>query len=58
VSRAIDNACRTECPGVMSDRDSLMMFESLSCEDAIDYVEGPGRRPPGAPPPPGGTARQ
>ncbi len=32
--------CRTECPDVFSDRDSLMMYESLSCRDAVEYVDG------------------
>ena len=32
--------CFTECPEVFSDRDSLMGYESLSCEDAVDYVDG------------------
>ncbi len=34
--------CRSECPTVFSDRDSLMMFESLSCRDAVEYVDGTG----------------
>jgi hypothetical protein len=32
--------CRTECPDVFADTDSLMMFESLSCEDAVEFVDG------------------
>jgi hypothetical protein len=32
--------CEQECPGVFSDRDSLMMYESLSCKDAVEYVDG------------------
>ncbi len=32
--------CLTECPDVFSDRDSLMGYESLTCEDAVDYVDG------------------
>ena len=32
--------CETECPGVFSDRDSLMAFESLSCQNAVEYVDG------------------
>jgi hypothetical protein len=32
--------CRQECPGVFADRDSLMMYESLSCKDAVEYVDG------------------
>jgi hypothetical protein len=58
VSKDVAKACRTECPGVFSDRESLMAFESLSCEDTVEYVEGPSRRPPGTPPATGGQARQ
>jgi len=32
--------CETECPGVFSDRDSLMAYESLSCQNAVEYVDG------------------
>lgn len=32
--------CTLECPGVFSDRDSLMAYESLSCDDAVEYVDG------------------
>jgi hypothetical protein len=32
--------CLAECPDVFSDRDSLMTYESLVCEDAVDYVDG------------------
>jgi len=32
--------CRTECPEVFSDEDSLRGFESLSCKDTLEYVEG------------------
>jgi hypothetical protein len=32
--------CQAECPEVFGDRDSLMAFESLSCADAVEYVEG------------------
>ena len=34
------NRCRDECPDVFGDRDSLMAFESLSCADAVEYVDG------------------
>jgi hypothetical protein len=34
------NRCTAECPDVFSDRDSLMAYESLSCEDAVEYVDG------------------
>ncbi|MBK9033065.1 MAG: hypothetical protein IPL61_17655 [Myxococcales bacterium] len=42
-------ACQAECPEVFSDRDSLMSFESLSCEATLEFVEGPARRPLGSP---------
>jgi len=32
--------CMAECPDVFSDRDSLMTYESLVCEDAVEYVDG------------------
>lgn len=32
--------CETECPDVFSDRDSLMAYESLSCTNAVEYVDG------------------
>lgn len=32
--------CNAECPDVFSDRDSLMAFESLSCRDAVEYIDG------------------
>ena len=32
--------CNSECPEVFSDRDSLMAYESLSCKDAVEYVDG------------------
>jgi hypothetical protein len=32
--------CQKECPGVFADSDSLMMYESLSCKDAVEYVDG------------------
>jgi hypothetical protein len=32
--------CRSECPEVLSDRDSLMAYESLSCPDAVEYIDG------------------
>jgi hypothetical protein len=32
--------CEAECPGVFSDRDSLMAFESLSCKNAVEFVDG------------------
>lgn len=32
--------CETECPDVFSDRDSLMAYETLSCKNAVEYVDG------------------
>jgi hypothetical protein len=32
--------CVAECPSVFSDRDSLMAYESLACEDAVEFVDG------------------
>ncbi len=32
--------CNSECPEVFDDRDSLMAYESLSCKDAVEYVDG------------------
>ena len=32
--------CVAECPDVFSDRDSLMGYESLACEDAVEFVDG------------------
>lgn len=32
--------CQQECPDVFADRDSLMAFESLSCTNAVEYVDG------------------
>ncbi|MEO8548709.1 MAG: hypothetical protein ABI678_02000 [Kofleriaceae bacterium] len=32
--------CQTECPQVFSDEDSLRGFESLSCKDTLEYVDG------------------
>lgn len=34
------NRCLAECPQVFSDRDSLMAYESLTCEDAVEFVDG------------------
>jgi hypothetical protein len=32
--------CMTECPEVFSDRDSLMAYESLSCDGAVEFIDG------------------
>ena len=36
--------CNLECPDVFSDRDSLMAYESLSCPDAVEFVDGSQKR--------------
>ena len=33
-------SCVADCRGVFSDPESLGAFESLSCQDTIEYVEG------------------
>lgn len=41
----VDRArCVTECPDAFSDRDLLMAYETLSCEDAVEYVDGTAAR--------------
>ncbi|MBS1123599.1 MAG: hypothetical protein H6Q90_5827 [Deltaproteobacteria bacterium] len=32
--------CTAECPEVFEDRDSLMAYESLTCPDAVEYIDG------------------
>lgn len=44
-------ACYDECTAAFSDSESLMGFESLTCLDAVAYVEGANGRMPGEPPP-------
>jgi hypothetical protein len=39
-SKAERDRCIAECPDVFSDRDSLMAYESLACDDAVEYVDG------------------
>ena len=39
-SSADRTRCQTECPDVFGDRASLMAYESLSCSNAVDYVDG------------------
>ena len=34
------NRCLAECPDVFSDSDSLMAYESLTCDDAIEFIDG------------------
>jgi hypothetical protein len=43
-ARGDEARCRDECPDVFADRDSLMAFESLSCKDAVEFVDGTGTR--------------
>jgi hypothetical protein len=38
--------CASECPDVFRDPDSLMGYESLSCHDAVEYIDGTARRAP------------
>ena len=40
VGAAERDRCRVECPDVFGDRDSLMAYESLSCANAVEYVDG------------------
>jgi hypothetical protein len=39
-SDADHSRCLSECPDVFSDRDSLMGYESLVCDDAVEFVDG------------------
>ena len=34
------NSCVADCHDVFTDQESLRAFESLSCEDAVEYVDG------------------
>lgn len=43
--------CDSECPDVFADRESLMAFESLSCRDAVEYVDGSQKRTAAKPAP-------
>lgn len=43
--------CTQECPDVFSDRESLMAFESLTCPDAVEYVDGTSKRTASTPAP-------
>jgi hypothetical protein len=38
---AAEQSCVAECHQVFADEDSLRAFESLSCLDAVEYVDGP-----------------
>jgi hypothetical protein len=37
---AAEQSCEAECSQVFADEDSLRAFESLSCRDAVEYVDG------------------
>jgi hypothetical protein len=39
--------CAQECPQVFADRDSIMGYESLACDDAVEYVDGPAKKTAG-----------
>jgi hypothetical protein len=43
-SKADRARCQKECPDVFSDRDSLMAYESLECQNAIEFIDGPSER--------------
>ncbi len=51
VKQPSQKACEAECSEVFSGPETLLAFESLSCEDAIGFVEGQSGRAPGEPPP-------
>jgi hypothetical protein len=36
--------CAQECPSVFSDHRSLEGYESLQCDDAVEYIDGPPPR--------------
>lgn len=38
------STCKAECPQVFSDRDSLMAYESMTCKNAVEFVDGDGQR--------------
>lgn len=40
AQKADRTRCEAECPDVFSDRDSLEAYESLSCTNAVEYVDG------------------
>jgi len=41
--------CQRECPDVFADRDSIMGYESLSCKDAVEYIDGDPKKTAGPP---------
>lgn len=50
VAASAKRACELECVDVFSGAEALAAFESLSCEDAIAFVEGESGRGPGEAP--------
>jgi hypothetical protein len=36
--------CESECPDVFSDRESIAGYESLSCTDAVEYIDGNAKK--------------
>ena len=32
--------CTSECPAVFTDQDSLMGYEGLTCQDAVEFIDG------------------
>lgn len=47
VNDSSRRTCELECAEVFSGVEALVAFESLSCEDAIAFVEGKSGRGPG-----------
>lgn len=39
--------CTRECPDVFSDQDSIMGYESLTCPDAVEYIDGTAKKTAG-----------
>jgi hypothetical protein len=40
VTKDARTSCVADCRDVFADQESLRAFESLSCRDAVEYVEG------------------
>lgn len=38
------NQCRVECPEALGSAENIRQFESLGCEDVVQYVDGPRAR--------------
>lgn len=41
--------CTTECPDVFTDRETIVGYESLSCKDAVEYIDGDPKKTAGPP---------